>query len=185
VDLRELEMGSLRSRIGVIFQDFVQYAFSGRENVGFGDISALHDDERIVAAARKSGAHEILEALPLGYETILGRRFDERGPDLSIGQWQKLALARAYMRDASILVLDEPTAALDAKAEYEVFKHFQELSRDKTAILISHRFSTVRMADRIFVLRGGRIAEQGTHAELMGARGLYAAMFSLQAEGYR
>lgn len=185
VDLREVNVASLHSRVGVIFQDFVRYPFSGRENIGFGQIEALEDEPRIEAAARKSGAHEVLAGLPQGYDTILGRRFDDQGPDLSYGQWQKIALARAYVRNAPLLILDEPTASLDAKAEYEVFKHFKELAADRTVILISHRFSTVRMADRIVVLEEGRIVEQGTHDALMNAGGLYAAMFNMQAEGYR
>jgi ATP-binding cassette subfamily B protein len=184
-DLREVDIASLHARIGVIFQDFVQYPLTGRENIGFGQIEALEDDARIQAAAQKSGAHNVLNSLPKGYDTVLGRWFDEEGPDLSVGQWQKIALARAYMRDAPILILDEPTASLDAKSEFEVFKHFKELAADRTVILISHRFSTVRMADRIIVLNNGHIAEQGTHEELLAAGGVYATLFNLQAEGYR
>lgn len=185
IPLREIDPASLHSRIGVIFQDFVQYYLSGRENIGFGQIEAMADEERIRAAAEKSGAHEVLSRLADGYDTILGRWFDDGGTDLSVGQWQKVALARAYMRDAPILILDEPTAALDAKAEYEVYKRFRDLSIERTVILISHRFSTVRMADRIIVLNNGHIVEQGTHEELLAAGGTYANMFNLQAEGYR
>lgn len=185
MDLREMDSASLHARIGVIFQDFVQYHLSGRENVGFGQIEALEDEGRILAAAQKSGAHEVLGGLPKGYDTVLGRWFDEEGTDLSIGQWQKVALARAYIRGAPILILDEPTAALDARAEYQVYTHFKELTADRTVILISHRFSTVRMADRIIVLNKGHIVEQGCHEELLAAGGLYATMFNLQAEGYR
>lgn len=189
VDLRELDPASLQARIGVIFQDFVHYHLTARENVGFGQVEALDDMRRIQAAAEKSGAHAFLAVLPQGYETMLGRWFvtpgQMDGHDLSIGQWQKVALARAFMRDAPVLVLDEPTAALDARAEYEIFKRFRELAADRTALLISHRFSTVRIADRILVLEQGRLIEQGTHAELLAAGGKYATLFNMQAEGYR
>ena len=184
IDIRELEPVELRQKIGVIFQDFVRYHLPARENIGFGQIEAAHDKEKIIEAARKSGAHEIVEDLPQGYETMLGRWF-HGGEELSLGQWQKIALARAFMRDAEILVLDEPTASLDAQTEYEIFRHFQELTEGKTAILISHRFSTVRMADRIVVIDGGRIAELGSHQELLRAEGIYAELFAMQAEGYR
>jgi ATP-binding cassette subfamily B protein len=186
VDLRTLDPASLQARIGVIFQDFVEYHFTARENIGFGQVEALNDMARIEAAAKKSGADEFLSTLPLGYETMLGRWFgDDAGHDLSIGQWQKVALARAFMRDAPLLILDEPTASLDARAEYEIFKRFRELAAERTAILISHRFSTVRIADRIIVLDKGRIVEQGSHEELLALNGKYAALFNLQAEGYR
>lgn len=184
LDLRAYDLLDLRRRIGVIFQDFVRYHLAARENVGFGQIEALEDQPRIVEAAQKSGAHPLIEGMPDGYETVLGRWFS-RGRDLSGGEWQKIALARAFMRDCEILVLDEPTAALDAENEQRVFQQFRELTADKTAVLISHRFSTVRMADRIFVIERGRIAEQGTHAELLAAAGTYARLFTLQAESYR
>ena len=183
-DLRDYDLDALRARIGVIFQDFVRFHFTAAENIGVGRIGALDDRPRVEQAAARSLADELIGELPLGYEQPLGRRFNA-GVDLSGGEWQKMAIARAYMRDADVLILDEPTAALDARAEYEVFERFRDLSRGKTAVLISHRFSTVRMADRIVVLGGGRVIEQGTHAELLGRRGTYADLFALQAAGYR
>jgi ATP-binding cassette subfamily B protein len=184
IDIRDLDPLELQQRIGVIFQDFVRYHLPVRENIGFGQIDALDDVERIAAAARKSGAHAVVEELPDGYETMLGRWFHD-GHELSLGQWQKIALARAFMRDAEILVLDEPTASVDARTEYEIFQNFKALTEGKMAILISHRFSTVRMADRIAVIQEGRIAELGTHDELLRREGTYAELFSMQAEGYR
>lgn len=184
IDIRDLDPLELQQRIGVIFQDFVRYHLPVRENIGFGQIDAMDDVERIAAAARKSGAQAVVEELPEGYETMLGRWFHD-GHELSLGQWQKVALARAFMRDAEILVLDEPTASVDARAEYEIFQNFKALTEGKMAILISHRFSTVRMADRIAVIQEGRIAELGTHDELLSRAGTYAELFSMQAEGYR
>ena len=184
VDIRELDPLDLRQKIGVIFQDFVRYHLPARENIGFGQIEAAARMDRIVESARKSGAHAMIEDLPEGYQTMLGRWFNG-GHELSLGQWQRIALARAFMRDAEILVLDEPTASLDAQTEYEIFQHFKELTEGKMAILISHRFSTVRMADRIVVIQGGRIAELGSHEELLRREGIYAELFSMQAEGYR
>ncbi|CAG0947497.1 Putative multidrug export ATP-binding/permease protein [Anaerolineae bacterium] len=184
VDLREYDLRELRQRIGVIFQDFVRYHLSAAENVGFGQIEQLDERPRIVSAAEKSGAHSLIAALPEGYETMLGRWFN-KGRDLSGGEWQKIALARAFMRDCEMLVLDEPTAALDAENELKVFQQFRELTTDKTAVIISHRFSTVRMADRIFVIEQGHISEQGTHADLLARGGTYARLFNLQAESYR
>ena len=184
IDIRELEPLDLRQRIGVIFQDFVRYHLPVAENIGFGQIEALHKLGQIVESARKSGADSVIEQLPDGYQTILGRWF-HGGHELSIGQWQKIALARAFMRDAEILVLDEPTASLDAETEYEIFRRFQELTLGKMAILISHRFSTVRMADRIVVIQEGRIAEIGSHHDLLKQEGIYSNLFNLQAEGYR
>ncbi|HSF56512.1 MAG TPA: ABC transporter ATP-binding protein, partial [Candidatus Binatia bacterium] len=184
IDIRELDPVDLRQRIGVIFQDFVRYHLPASENIGFGQIEALDDMDQIIASARKSGAHSVVESLPEGYQTMLGRWF-HGGHELSVGQWQKIALARAFMRDAEILVLDEPTASLDAETEYEIFRHFHELTIGKTAILISHRFSTVRMADRIVVIQEGRIIEIGSHENLLRQQGIYAHLFSMQAEGYR
>ena len=184
VDLREYELNELRQRIGVIFQDFVRFHLSAAENVGFGQIERLDDRERIVSSAQKSGAHPLILGLPEGYETTLGRWFS-KGRDLSGGEWQKIALARAFMRDCEVLVLDEPTAALDAENELKVFQQFRELTSDKTAVLISHRFSTVRMADRIFVIEDGHVSEEGTHNELLAVGGTYARLFNLQAESYR
>ena len=184
IDIRDLDPLELQQRIGVIFQDFVRYHLPVRENIGFGQIDAMEDAERIAAAARKSGAQAVVEELPEGYETMLGRWFHD-GHELSLGQWQKIALARAFMREAEILVLDEPTASVDARTEYEIFQNFKTLTEGKMAILISHRFSTVRMADRIAVIQEGRIAELGTHEELLRREGIYAELFSMQAEGYR
>jgi ATP-binding cassette subfamily B protein len=184
IDIRDLDPVELQQRIGVIFQDFVRYHLPVRENIGFGQIDAMDDAARVAAAARKSGAHTVIEDLPSGYETMLGRWFHE-GHELSLGQWQKIALARAFMRNAEILVLDEPTASVDARTEYEIFQNFKALTEGKMAILISHRFSTVRMADRIAVIQEGRIAELGTHEELLRREGTYAQLFTMQAEGYR
>ncbi len=184
VDLREYDLESLRKNIGIIFQDFVRYDFALRENIGVSQVEALEDDARIREAARRSLADSVAQRLQGGYDQMLGRRF-EGGVDLSGGEWQKVALARAYMRDAQVLILDEPTAALDARAEYGVFLRFAELTRGRMAVLISHRFSTVRMADRILVLQGGELVDDGTHEELVARGGLYAELFSLQAAGYR
>ena len=184
VDLREYDLESLRRNIGVIFQDFVRYDFIARENIGVSEIGMLGDQARITEAARRSLAHQVVERFDSGYDQMLGRRFDG-GVELSGGEWQKIALARAYLREAQVLILDEPTAALDARAEYQVFLRFAELTRGKMAVLISHRFSTVRMAERILVLQGGELVERGTHEELVARGGLYAELFSLQAAGYR
>ncbi len=184
VDLRNYDLGSLHQRFGVIFQDFVRYQFTVRENIGFGQIDELENVDRIKQAADRGGASEVIEDLPEGYETMLGRRW-ERGQELSGGEWQKIALARAFMRKAEVLVLDEPTSSLDAEAEYEVFKRFDELMGDRIGVLISHRFSTVRMAHRIVMLQEGRIHELGSHEELIALNGAYAHLFNLQAEGYR
>jgi ATP-binding cassette, subfamily B, bacterial len=184
VDLREYDVESLRRNVGVIFQDFVRYDFLLRENIAVGNIERLEDEPAIESAAQRSLADTVAARLGSGYTQMLGRRF-EGGVDLSGGEWQKVALARAYMREAQLLILDEPTAALDARAEYEVFLRFSELTRGRMAVLISHRFSTVRMADRILVLQGGELVEQGTHEALVAQGGLYAELFQLQAAGYR
>lgn len=184
VDLREYSVEDLQREIGVIFQDFMRYEMTARQNIAVGRIHGAPNGAEIEQAARKSLADAVLRRLPHGYEQLLGRRF-EGGLDLSGGEWQKVALARAYLRDAQVLILDEPTAALDARSEYEVFQRFAELTHGKMALLISHRFSTVRMADRIVVLEGGRIVEQGRHAALIAKGGRYAEMFELQASSYR
>lgn len=183
-DLREYDVETLRRAIGVIFQDFVRYDMLLRENIAVGRIEALDDMPRIEEAAKRSLADQVAERLDDGFDHMLGRRFDG-GVNLSGGEWQKVGLARAYMRDAQILILDEPTAALDARAEYEVFQRFTELTRDKMAVLISHRFSTVRMADRIVVLEDGHVTEDGTHEELLELGGRYSELFTLQAAGYQ
>ena len=192
IDLKQYDLGSLRRAIGVIFQDFVRYDMRFDENIGVGEIESVRADLdkkngtplAITAAAENSLAASLLPRFSQGYQQMLGRRFDD-GVDLSGGEWQKIALARAYIRDAQVLILDEPTAALDARAEYEVFLRFSELVAGRMAILISHRFSTVRMADRIIVLRHGKVEEQGSHEELLAMKGLYEELFTMQAAGYR
>ncbi|MBN5049946.1 ABC transporter ATP-binding protein [Stenotrophomonas maltophilia] len=183
-DLRDYDLDDLRANLGVIFQDFVRYNLSAGENIGVGQVEAMDDRARITDAARRGMAEEVIAALPGGYDQQIGRRF-KQGVDLSGGQWQKIAIARAWMRDAQVMILDEPTAALDARAEFEVFQRFRELADNRTAVLISHRFSSVRMADRILVLADGRIEASGTHQELMAQGGRYAELFELQAAGYR
>jgi len=191
-DLKEYDLASLRHAIGVIFQDFVRYDMRFDENIGVGEIDSVRAEldknngtpQAITAAAENSLAASLLPRFTKGYQQMLGRRFEE-GVDLSGGEWQKIALARAYIRDAQVLILDEPTAALDARAEYEVFLRFSELVAGRMAILISHRFSTVRMADRIIVLRHGKVEEQGSHEELLNNGGLYEELFTMQAAGYR
>ncbi len=184
VDLRDMDPRELRGRIGAVFQDFVRYQFTAAENIGVGSPPRIEDRARVVEAARRGGAAAVVEALPLGYDTVLGGWF-ETGQELSAGQWQKLAVSRAFMRDeAEVLVFDEPTAAIDAEGEHELFQRFQALAADRTAIVISHRFSTVRIADRIAVLHGGRLEELGSHKELVARGGRYAHLFNLQAQGY-
>jgi len=184
VDLREYDLEDLWRETGVIFQDFMRYDMTAAENIAIGKIEDRENTFRVRSAAQKSLAEQVIRKLPKSYDQILGRRF-EGGVDLSGGEWQKIALARAYLRDAQLLILDEPTAALDAKSEHEVFQRFAELTHGKMALLISHRFSTVKMADRILVLEQGQIAEQGDHEELLQRRGRYAEMFELQAASYR
>ncbi len=183
-DLGDYDLEDLRANIGVIFQDFVRYHLTAGENIGVGQVEDMYNRERIRDAAHRAMADEVIDGLPNGYDQLIGRRF-KTGVDLSGGQWQKIAIARAYMRDAQVMILDEPTAALDARAEYEVFKRFKELSEGRTAVLISHRFSSVRMADRILVLAEGRLEASGTHAQLLAQGGRYAELFELQAAGYR
>jgi len=183
-DLRDYDPDSLRREIGVIFQDFLKYDATAGDNIGFGRIDARTNSDLIGTASEKSYADSVIKTLTSGYETMLGRRF-EGGIELSQGQWQKIALARAYMREAQLLILDEPTASLDARAEYEVFERFANLTAGKSAVLISHRFSTVRMADHILVLEHGKILEQGSHEQLLAKGSRYAELFELQAAGYR
>ena len=183
-DLREYTLEELHREIGVIFQDFMRYEMTARENIAVGRVERAGDQAEIELAAHKSLADTVVAKLAGGYDQTLGRRF-EGGVELSGGEWQKMALARAYLRDAQLLILDEPTAALDARSELEVFERFAELTTGKMALLISHRFSTVRMADRIVVLSGGRLTEEGSHSQLMAAGGLYAEMFEMQAASYR
>jgi ATP-binding cassette subfamily B protein len=182
--LAEYSLEDLRANVGVIFQDYVRYHFDAADNIAVGRIEARDDRGRIEDAAHRSVADEVIGRLPGGYGQRLGKLFKD-GVDLSGGEWQKIAIARAYMRDAQLLILDEPTAALDARAEFEVFQRFGELSHGRSAVIISHRFSTVRMADRIVVLDGGRIEAIGSHDELVAAGGRYAELFELQAAGYR
>jgi ATP-binding cassette subfamily B protein len=184
VDIREYDIEDLWREVGVIFQDFMRYEMTASENIAIGRIEERGNSFRIRAAALKSLADDVIHQLPKRYDQVLGSRF-EGGIELSGGQWQKVALARAYLRDAQLLILDEPTAALDARSEHEVFQRFAELTANKMSLLISHRFSTVRMADRILVLEDGKIAEQGPHSQLVKDGGRYAEMFELQAANYR
>ena len=182
-DLKDYDLQGLRDAVGVIFQDYVKYHLTVEENIAVGRIEERHNHLKILEAAKKSSANKVIEKLPEGYQQMIGRWF-KRGTNLSGGEWQKIAIARAYMREAKLLILDEPTAALDARAEHEVFRKFLELTLDKCAVLISHRFSTVRMADRIIVLHEGRLIEQGTHDELLLAKGQYSELFNLQSKGF-
>ena len=185
VDMNDIEPSERRRRVAAVFQDYVRFEITARENVGYGDLDKLDDIQAIEAAAVKAGAADFVQKLPNGYETVLGRAFEKEGQDVSAGQWQRLASARAYMRDASVLVLDEPTAALDARAEVEVYRRFRDMSEGKTVLLISHRLGSARLADRIVYLDDGRITEQGTHADLMELGGEYARLYSIQSEWYR
>jgi ATP-binding cassette subfamily B protein len=183
VDIQQMNAEQLRRKIGVVLQDYVRYHFLARDNIGLGEVDALDDLERVEEAAAKGGAQAVVDELADGFDTQLGRWF-EGGVELSAGQWQKLAVSRAFMREAEILILDEPTASLDTEAEYELFQRFQDLTAGCISILISHRFSTVRMADRILVLRDGEVAEFGDHEALLAANGRYAHLFRIQAQGY-
>jgi ATP-binding cassette, subfamily B, bacterial len=182
--LREYDLEQLRGNIGVIFQDFVRFNFTAADNIAVGRIDARSDKSRIEEAAERSRASDVIAKLPGGYDQMIGKRF-RNGVELSGGEWQKVAIARAYMRNAQVLILDEPTAALDARAEFEVFQRFKEVSAGRTTVLISHRFSSVRMADRILVLADGHVEAQGTHDELIAQSGRYAELFELQAASYR
>ncbi len=184
IDLRQFETTALRREISVVFQDYAHYNLTARENIGFGDVNRLTDEDEIKLAARRTGVDKAIASLAYGYETTLGKDFEE-GEELSIGEWQKVALARAFLRQAQIVVLDEPTSALDAKAEHQVIEQFRQLTQGRTAILISHRLSSVKLADRIYVLEDGKIVESGTHNELIQRRGSYARMFEIQAKYYR
>lgn len=183
-DLAGVDPAARSERTAVIFQDFLRYHLPVRDNIGLGRHQAIDDLDSVREAARQSGAAEFVERLPAGYETMLGPEF-EGGTDLSVGQWQRTALARAFFRDAPLVILDEPTAALDPRAEHELFDRIRSLLGERTVLLISHRFSSVRSADRIYVLAEGAVVEHGTHPELMAAQGLYAELFSLQAAAYQ
>ncbi|SHE66723.1 ATP-binding cassette, subfamily C [Caldanaerobius fijiensis DSM 17918] len=185
IDLKEYDIEALRSLYGVVFQDFCRYAFTVEENIAIGDIDNIRDKDRIYEAAVKSKADEFIRNLPRGYETSLTREFEDDGIELSIGQWQKLALARAFFRDADILILDEPTASLDVEAEYEVFKLFDQLRENRTTVFISHRLSSATIASKIVFIKDGMISEVGTHRELMEKGGDYARLFKMQAERYQ
>jgi ATP-binding cassette subfamily B protein len=184
IDLRQFETTALRREISVVFQDYAHYNLTARENIGFGDVNRLPDQDEIRSAAKTAGADKAIASLPYGYDTTLGKEFEE-GEELSIGEWQKVALARAFLRQAQIIVLDEPTSALDAQAEHQIFEQFRQLTEGRTAILISHRLSSVKLADRIYVLKEGRIVESGTHNELLLLKGSYARLFEIQAQYYR
>ena len=184
VDIREYDLDQLRSLVGAMFQDYVTYQATAAENIGLGEVERIEDRPAIAEASRKGGSAPLIERLPQGLDTALGKWFDFKGANLSGGEWQKVALSRAFMRDARILVLDEPTSALDAQAEYDLFERLGELSKHRTAVYISHRFSTVRRADRILFLEEGRLVEEGTHRELMKLGGRYAKLFRLQAAAY-
>ncbi len=183
-DLKEYDLLEVRKNLGVIFQDFIRYQMTIAQNISVGNVEEKANMDRIVQSANKSMADQLIDRFDKKYDQALGRRFNE-GIELSGGEWQKIALARAYMKDAQLLILDEPTSALDARAEYEVFKRFTDLTKGKMAVLISHRFSTVRMADRIVMLENGQVHDIGSHQELLSRNGKYAELFTLQAEGYQ
>jgi len=184
IDLRQFAIPDLRRHISVIFQDYAKYHLTAQENIWLGDVDLSADDAKIPQAACCSGADEVIRRLPQGYDTRLGKLFAD-GEELSIGQWQKIALARAFLRESPLIVLDEPTSALDPQAEAEVFGKFRQLIEQQAAILISHRLSTVKMVDRIYVMAQGKIVESGTHSELMQKQGTYAHLFETQAQQYR
>jgi ATP-binding cassette subfamily B protein len=184
INIKNLDLNQWHKQIGALFQDFIKYQFTFKENIIFGNLEKKDDMKALHDALKQSGAENYLADLPNGLEQIVGKTFDE-GVDLSGGQWQKLALARAFFRDAPFLILDEPTSAIDAKAEFEIFENVQKLQKDKTVIIISHRFSTVRTADRILVLDEGKIIEEGSHEKLMKEKGVYAELFEIQAQGYK
>jgi ATP-binding cassette subfamily B protein len=184
MNMTEIDLTEWRKRIGVIFQDFVHYQFTAAENIGLGQIEAMEDRARIIDSAQKGGAHDTISKLPNGYDTLLGTWF-KNSRELSIGQWQKVALSRIFMRDAEVLIMDEPTASLDAEQEYLIFQHFRRLTEGRLSILISHRFSSVRMMDRIIVLDGGSMVEMGSHDELLLHDGIYSKLFNTQAQGYK
>ncbi|MFT6879548.1 MAG: ATP-binding cassette subfamily B protein, partial [Arcticibacterium sp.] len=184
VDIKSYKRADYQQYFGVIFQDFVKFELTIKENVAVGNINEIDNMAQLENAAEKSLADQVISEMPAGFDQQLGRRF-KNGKDLSGGQWQKIALARAYMKDANVLILDEPTSALDARAEFETFQRFIGLTKGKTAVIISHRFSTVRMADRILVLKHGKVLEIGTHEELMANEALYSELFNLQADGYK
>jgi ATP-binding cassette subfamily B protein len=183
-DIRQLDPTDLRQQMAVVFQDYARYQLSVRENIGFGQLEKMADLAQIRQVAGQVGIDTALSQLPAGYETVLGRQF-EGGSELSLGQWQRVAVARALLRDAPILILDEPTAAMDAQAEYELYQQLRALARDRMTILISHRFSTVRMADRVLVLEDGEIIEEGTHDTLLAQNTRYSYLFKLQASNYQ
>jgi ATP-binding cassette subfamily B protein len=184
IDLRQFDPVAMRREVSVILQNYARYCLTARENIWLGDISLPADDDKIFHAARQTRADDFIQKLPRGYETVLGHEFEDQG-ELSQGEWQKVALARAFLRQAQLIILDEPTSWMDARAEYEVFQSFRQIFLDRMVLLISHRFSTVRLADYIYVLEGGKIIEGGTHAELMHLGGNYAKLFEMQARSYR
>lgn len=184
IDYQKLSTSELRKNISVLFQDYAKYNVSARQNIWFGNTELNEQDNTIITAAQQSGADAVISGLSNGYNTILGKMF-EKGEEISIGEWQKVALARAFLRQSKMLILDEPTSSLDAKMEHEIFQQFHELTQGKTALLISHRLSTVKMADRILVMHDGQIIEQGTHDQLIDLNGLYAELFNRQAQFYQ
>ncbi|MFH1960688.1 MAG: ABC transporter ATP-binding protein, partial [Patescibacteria group bacterium] len=184
IPLSELDLASYRQLVSIVFQDFSYYHFTAKENIGFGDLDNLHNDEKIISASKKAGAHEFISGLANGYKQQIGKHF-EGGVNLSMGQFQKLALARAFMKDSSVMILDEPTASSDTKAELKLFSHIEKIADKKSLILISHRFSTVKIAQKIYVIEKGEIIEEGNHRSLMDKGGIYAKLYTMQAESYK